>query len=158
MTGGVGLSFVCVRAAVDKSIGLGGAIQGNSFLIAFCSLVLGGLAASAGEFPDSWTWDKDPENRALHAALIRVTETSPPSRIQTLPRACIVPRTLGPAIVKADCIRFRTQAELSERFLNVALNSQPVRRRPRSMRPFSDRPHSPVPSSIKMLGTPRRRR
>ena len=41
----------------------------KSFLIAFCSLVLGGHTAIAGEFPDSWTWDKDPENRALHAAL-----------------------------------------------------------------------------------------
>jgi thiol-disulfide isomerase/thioredoxin len=39
------------------------------FLIALGSLVLGGLAARAGEFPDSWTWDDKPAYRADHAAL-----------------------------------------------------------------------------------------
>lgn len=43
--------------------------KSQSFLTAFCSVVLGGLTVSAGEFPDSWTWDKDPKNRANHAAL-----------------------------------------------------------------------------------------
>jgi thiol-disulfide isomerase/thioredoxin len=39
-------------------------------LIALGSLIWGMLPASAGEFPDSWTWDeKKPENRAAHAAL-----------------------------------------------------------------------------------------
>jgi thiol-disulfide isomerase/thioredoxin len=38
-------------------------------LIAFGSLVWGMLPASAGEFPDSWTWDDKPEFRADHAAL-----------------------------------------------------------------------------------------
>ena len=32
-------------------------------------LVSGVLAATAGEFPDSWTWDDKPEYRAAHAAL-----------------------------------------------------------------------------------------
>ena len=39
------------------------------FVIAVSSLVFGRLAAGAGEFPDSWTWDEKPENRASHAAL-----------------------------------------------------------------------------------------
>src|SRR5579859_1494146 len=38
-------------------------------LIAFVSLVSILLPASAGEFPDSWTWDDKPEQRAGHAAL-----------------------------------------------------------------------------------------
>ena len=38
-------------------------------LIALGSLVLGGLAVRAGEFPDNWTWDDKPEYRAAHAAL-----------------------------------------------------------------------------------------
>lgn len=38
-------------------------------LIALGSLIWGLLPASAGEFPDSWTWDKKPERRASHAAL-----------------------------------------------------------------------------------------
>jgi thiol-disulfide isomerase/thioredoxin len=39
------------------------------FLLALGSLVWGGLAARAGEFPDDWTWDDKPEHRAAHAAL-----------------------------------------------------------------------------------------
>jgi thiol-disulfide isomerase/thioredoxin len=36
----------------------------------FVSLVvLNVLTATAGEFPDSWTWDENPERRAAHAAL-----------------------------------------------------------------------------------------
>jgi len=41
----------------------------KSFLIAYCSVILGGLTVSASEFPDSWTWDDDAKNRASHAAL-----------------------------------------------------------------------------------------
>jgi thiol-disulfide isomerase/thioredoxin len=44
-------------------------IKSKSFLIAFCSIVSGVLTVSAAEFPDSWTWDTKPENRARHAAL-----------------------------------------------------------------------------------------
>ncbi len=39
------------------------------FLLAFGSLALTLLPAFAGEFPDSWTWDDNSENRAAHAAL-----------------------------------------------------------------------------------------
>ena len=39
------------------------------FLTALGSLVFGLLAARAGEFPDDWTWDDKPEQRAAHAAL-----------------------------------------------------------------------------------------
>src|SRR2546425_4482685 len=44
-------------------------IATKSLLLAFCSVVSAALTVSAGEFPDSWTWDKDPKNRASHAAL-----------------------------------------------------------------------------------------
>jgi thiol-disulfide isomerase/thioredoxin len=39
------------------------------FLIALGLLICGMLRTSAGEFPDSWTWDDKPELRAAHAAL-----------------------------------------------------------------------------------------
>jgi len=39
------------------------------FLIAFSSLVCSLLPVFAGEFPDSWTWDDKPGQRASHAAL-----------------------------------------------------------------------------------------
>ena len=34
-----------------------------------CFLASGAIAAAAGEFPDSWTWDSDPKSRAEHSAL-----------------------------------------------------------------------------------------
>ncbi len=48
---------------------------------------------------------------------------------ETLPRACLVPPTLGPAIVKADCARVRVNPTLAlGPFVSYALNSDPVRR------------------------------
>ena len=41
----------------------------QSSLLVLGSLVFGLLAARAGEFPDDWTWDDKPENRAAHALL-----------------------------------------------------------------------------------------
>ena len=38
-------------------------------LIVSSSIILSSLRASAGEFPDAWTWDDKPELRAGHAAL-----------------------------------------------------------------------------------------
>jgi type I restriction enzyme S subunit len=47
---------------------------------------------------------------------------------ETLPRACIVPSHVGPAIVKADCVRLRVHPALaSARFVAYALNSQQLR-------------------------------
>jgi type I restriction enzyme, S subunit len=49
------------------------------------------------------------------------------------PRSCMIPETVGPAIVKADCIRFKTHNLLSAKFVSYALNSDPVRRRTRAL-------------------------
>jgi type I restriction enzyme S subunit len=46
----------------------------------------------------------------------------------TLPRACVVPEWLGPAIVKADCPRVRPREDVDPDFLVACLNSPPVRR------------------------------
>jgi type I restriction enzyme, S subunit len=45
------------------------------------------------------------------------------------PRACLVPSWLGPAIVKADCIRIRSRGGIDAAFLMWMLNSPPVRSR-----------------------------
>ena len=46
------------------------------------------------------------------------------------PRSCIIPPSVGAAIVKADCIRFKPNRSLaSSEYLNYALNSEPTRRR-----------------------------
>jgi len=44
-------------------------VTNKSLLIAFGSVLLGALPLLAAEFPDEWTWDDKPENRAAHAAL-----------------------------------------------------------------------------------------
>lgn len=46
-----------------------------------------------------------------------------------LPRSCLVPGWLGPAIVKADCIRFKPSPRVSAKYLNFALNAEPTRQR-----------------------------
>jgi type I restriction enzyme S subunit len=46
---------------------------------------------------------------------------------ENLPRACLVPDWLGPAIVKADCPRLRPHPDVNARYLMGALNSPPVR-------------------------------
>jgi len=49
---------------------------------------------------------------------------------ENLPRACVIPASLGDAIVKADCIRFKPDARLaSSEYLSYALNSDPTRKR-----------------------------
>ena len=49
---------------------------------------------------------------------------------EELPRACIVPDWVGPAIVKADCIRLKPDPNLVlPRYLNFALNFEQTRKR-----------------------------
>lgn len=48
---------------------------------------------------------------------------------ESLPRACIIPKYVGDAIVKADCIRFKPNPELAEnKYLLYALNSETVKK------------------------------
>ncbi|MBI1808048.1 MAG: restriction endonuclease subunit S [Ignavibacteria bacterium] len=44
------------------------------------------------------------------------------------PRSCIIPESVGVAIVKADCIRFNTHPLMKNRWINFALNSDPTRK------------------------------
>lgn len=49
---------------------------------------------------------------------------------EVLPRACLIPDGLGPAIVKADCLRFAVHSPLAlGAFVAHALNSAPTRER-----------------------------
>jgi type I restriction enzyme S subunit len=45
-----------------------------------------------------------------------------------LPRSCVVPHWLGPAIVKADCIRLRPGQGANGLFVSHMLNSRKVRK------------------------------
>lgn len=44
------------------------------------------------------------------------------------PRSCIIPEWLGPALVKADCIRFKAGPRVLPAYLNYALNSPFLKR------------------------------
>jgi type I restriction enzyme S subunit len=46
---------------------------------------------------------------------------------EVLPRACLAPSWLGPAIVKADCFRFRLRDGVNPHFVVAMLNSPPIR-------------------------------
>ena len=47
---------------------------------------------------------------------------------EVLPRACLAPPTLGPAIVKADCIRVRLHPDVDRRWVMYAMQRPEVRR------------------------------
>lgn len=47
---------------------------------------------------------------------------------ETLPRACLIPDDIGPAIVKADCIRFKAGGSVLPKYLKYALNADKTRR------------------------------
>lgn len=69
------------------------------------------------------------------------------------PRACIIPEWLGPAIVKADCIRLKTSPEVSAKFVNFALNSEDTRRRTKGIVHGVGRPRLNL-SEIKSIPIP----
>lgn len=74
------------------------------------------------------------------------------------PRSCLIPQSVGPAIVKADCIRFKPHKDVGTQYLNVVLNSQPIRQRAKSIVHGVGRPRLnlgeikaivvPVPSTV----------
>jgi len=45
------------------------------------------------------------------------------------PRACIIPEFVGPAIVKADCIRFNVSSHILNKYADYALNANPTHKR-----------------------------
>lgn len=49
---------------------------------------------------------------------------------EALPRACVIPDDIGPAIVKADCIRFKANPSvLLSAYATIALNADSTRQR-----------------------------
>lgn len=45
------------------------------------------------------------------------------------PRSCIIPESVGPAIVKADCVRLKPHRDVRAAYLNITLNAEPTRTR-----------------------------
>ncbi|MBN1458665.1 MAG: restriction endonuclease subunit S [Armatimonadetes bacterium] len=69
------------------------------------------------------------------------------------PRACVIPESLGPAIVKADCIRFRPHPDVCAQYLNTALNSKPTKTRTKKIVHGVGRPRLNL-SEIKAIAIP----
>jgi type I restriction enzyme S subunit len=69
------------------------------------------------------------------------------------PRSCLVPESLGPAVVKADCIRFKAGPRVLPRFLNYILNGPTLRQQAKGIIHGVGRPRLNL-SEIKALPIP----
>jgi len=49
------------------------------------------------------------------------------------PRSCIIPNFVGPAIVKADCIRYKVSPHALNTYINIVLNAEPTKKRTSAM-------------------------
>ena len=72
---------------------------------------------------------------------------------EVLPRACLAPPNLGPAIVKADCIRVRPAASVSADYVMWALNAPPTRDRVAQTMKGVGRPRINL-GELRVLGIP----
>ena len=86
-----------------------------------------------GEFADEHAHISPAHFERLRKHEIRAGDLVIASLGENPPRACIIPSFVGPAIVKADCIRFKPHSVLSPAYLNAALNCQPTRQRVKSV-------------------------
>jgi type I restriction enzyme S subunit len=80
-----------------------------------------------GAFVESEAHISDEHFEALRAHEAMAGDVVVASLGDELPRACVVPTWLGPAIVKADCPRIRVRPEVNPHFLALVLNSPVVR-------------------------------
>ncbi|MEX2163176.1 MAG: restriction endonuclease subunit S [Sulfuricaulis sp.] len=86
-----------------------------------------------GEFADEYAHISPAHFERLRKHEIHAGDLVIASLGDNPPRACIIPPFVGPAIVKADCIRFKSHSALTVAYLNAALNCQPTRQRVKSV-------------------------
>ncbi|MDZ4146075.1 MAG: restriction endonuclease subunit S [Burkholderiales bacterium] len=82
-----------------------------------------------GEFEDAYAHITQEHFESLRKHEVFAGDLVIASLGENPPRACIIPAGVGPAIVKADCIRFKPHPALPLGYLNAALNCQPTRMR-----------------------------
>jgi type I restriction enzyme S subunit len=80
-----------------------------------------------GEFIDERAHITEQHFETLRAHEVRAGDLVVASLGQELPRACLIPQGVGPAIVKADCIRARLHPALDARYMNYALQRPKLR-------------------------------
>ena len=83
-----------------------------------------------GVFVDEYAHLSEEHFRSLSRHHINAGDLAIAALGETLPRSCVIPPWVGPALVKADCPRFKpnTNVVLSE-YVNYALNSPGTRQR-----------------------------
>lgn len=87
-----------------------------------------------GEFIDSDAHISCEHYRSLSKHRVEAGDLVIAALGQRLPRSCIIPFTVGSAIVKADCIRFKPARSVAlASFLNIALNAETTRSRTASI-------------------------
>ena len=75
-----------------------------------------------GRFCDDRSHISEERYQRLHAHDVQPGDVLVAALGEVLPRACIAPSWLGPAIVKADCFRFRLRSDVNPQF--VVANAQ----------------------------------
>jgi len=81
-----------------------------------------------GQFIDERAHISEEHFESLRAHEVRAGDLLVASLGEVLPRACLAPPALGPAIVKADCIRVRLGDAVDPRWVLYALQRPEVRR------------------------------
>ena len=81
-----------------------------------------------GRFVDEKAHISEDHFRSLQAHEVRAGDLLVASLGEVLPRGCLAPPSLGPAIVKADCIRVRLGERADPRWVLYALQRPEVRR------------------------------
>lgn len=81
-----------------------------------------------GRFIDEEAHISEEHFELLRAHEVRAGDLLLASLGAVLPRACLAPASLGPAIVKADCIRVRLSPDVEPRWVLYALQRPEVRR------------------------------
>lgn len=80
-----------------------------------------------GDFIEERAHISEPHFEGLRAHEVRSGDLVVASLGQDLPRSCIVPDSVGSAIVKADCIRVRLHPDLDAKYVNYALQRPALR-------------------------------
>lgn len=81
-----------------------------------------------GVFLDARAHISDDHFRSLRGHEVRAGDLLIASLGEVLPRACLAPQWLGPAIVKADCIRVRLRTDVDPRWVMYSMQRPAIRR------------------------------
>ena len=86
-----------------------------------------------GIFVDEYAHISDEHFARLQKHRIHANDVVIAGLGESPPRSCVIPDFVGPAIVKADCIRFKPHTDFLSKFATSVLNCDPIRRRTKNI-------------------------